>query len=57
MFAKIHEKQQTPKLEAQLRQIFIDNGVDAKKFDAAYNGVHQLTQCKKRLISSLMRAH
>lgn len=38
MFAKIHEKQQTPRNEAELRQIFIDNGVDAKKFDAAYNG-------------------
>ena len=38
MFAKIHEKQQTPRNEAELRQIFIDNGIDAKKFDAAYNG-------------------
>ena len=37
MFAQIHEKQQTPKNEAELREIFIDNGIDAKKFDAAYN--------------------
>ncbi|CAH6797238.1 Thiol:disulfide interchange protein DsbA [Vibrio chagasii] len=37
MFAQIHEKQKTPRDEAELRQVFIDNGVDAKKFDAAYN--------------------
>lgn len=38
MFKQIHMLQQAPKNEAELRQIFIDNGVDAKKFDAAYNG-------------------
>lgn len=38
MFTKIHEMKQTPKNEAELRQVFIDNGVDSKKFDAAYNG-------------------
>ncbi|MGY3572628.1 thiol:disulfide interchange protein DsbA/DsbL [Vibrio paucivorans] len=38
MFRQIHELRQPPKNEEALRQIFIDNGVDAKKFDAAYNG-------------------
>ncbi len=38
MFAQIHDKRQAPKNEKELRQIFIDYGVDAKKFDAAYNG-------------------
>ncbi|WP_435248943.1 thiol:disulfide interchange protein DsbA/DsbL [Vibrio sp. nBUS_14] len=38
MFAKIHEMKQTPRDEAELRQVFIDNGLDAKKFDATYNG-------------------
>ena len=37
MFTQIHEKQKTPRDEAELRQVFIDHGVDAKKFDAAYN--------------------
>ncbi|CAH7314372.1 Thiol:disulfide interchange protein DsbA [Vibrio chagasii] len=37
MFAQIHERQKTPRDKAELRQVFIDNGVDAKKFDAAYN--------------------
>ncbi|CAH1525041.1 MULTISPECIES: thiol:disulfide interchange protein DsbA/DsbL [Vibrio] len=37
MFAQIHQKRQAPKDESELKQIFVDNGVDAKKFDAAYN--------------------
>ncbi|MGF1904833.1 thiol:disulfide interchange protein DsbA/DsbL [Aliivibrio salmonicida] len=37
MFKQIHELGQRPKDEAALRQIFIDNGVDAKKYDATYN--------------------
>lgn len=37
MFAQIHEKQKTSRDEAELRQVFIDNGVDANKFDTAYN--------------------
>ena len=37
MFGQIHEKQKTPRDEAELRQVFIDNGVDANKFDTAYN--------------------
>ena len=37
MFKHIHELGQRPKDEAELRQIFIDNGVDAKKYDATYN--------------------
>ena len=37
MFAQIHQKRQAPKDEAELKQIFVENGVDGKKFDAAYN--------------------
>ncbi|MGR6833366.1 thiol:disulfide interchange protein DsbA/DsbL [Aliivibrio wodanis] len=37
MFKQIHELGLRPKDEAELRQIFIDNGVDAKKYDATYN--------------------
>ncbi|WP_159738402.1 thiol:disulfide interchange protein DsbA/DsbL [Vibrio atypicus] len=37
MFKQIHELRSAPKDEAALRQIFIDNGVDADKFDSAYN--------------------
>ncbi|MGP8305729.1 thiol:disulfide interchange protein DsbA/DsbL [Vibrio sp. YIC-376] len=37
MFAQIHQKREAPKDESELKRIFTDNGVDAKKFDAAYN--------------------
>lgn len=38
MFNRIHNMNKPPRDEAELRQIFLDQGVDAKKFDAAYNG-------------------
>lgn len=38
MFNRIHNMNKPPRDEAELRQIFLDEGVDAKKFDAAYNG-------------------
>lgn len=38
MFNRIHNMGKAPRNEAELRQIFLDEGVDAKKFDAAYNG-------------------
>jgi thiol:disulfide interchange protein DsbA len=38
MFRQVQELRKPPRDEAELRQIFIDNGTDAKKFDAAYNG-------------------
>ena len=38
MFNRIHTMNKPPHDEAELRQIFLDEGVDAKKFDAAYNG-------------------
>ncbi|OBT15641.1 thiol:disulfide interchange protein [Vibrio sp. UCD-FRSSP16_10] len=38
MFDLIHNKNAAPRTEQQLRQIFLDNGISAKKFDAAYNG-------------------
>ncbi|MEZ8884001.1 thiol:disulfide interchange protein DsbA/DsbL [Vibrio sp. 10N.222.54.F6] len=38
MFNRIHTMNKPPRDEEELRQIFLDEGVDAKKFDAAYNG-------------------
>jgi thiol:disulfide interchange protein DsbA len=38
MFNRIHNMRKPPRDEAELRQIFLDEGIDAKKFDAAYNG-------------------
>lgn len=38
LFNRIHKMNTPPKDDAELRQIFIDEGVDAKKFDAAFNG-------------------
>ncbi|MEZ8789698.1 thiol:disulfide interchange protein DsbA/DsbL [Vibrio splendidus] len=38
MFNRIHTMNKPPRDEAELRQIFLDEGVDAKKFDATYNG-------------------
>ncbi|MBJ2148680.1 thiol:disulfide interchange protein DsbA/DsbL [Vibrio sp. IB15] len=38
MFNRIHNMRKPPRDEAELRQIFIDEGIDTKKFDAAYNG-------------------
>ncbi len=36
MFDQIHQKRAAPKDEKALRQMFIDNGIDGEKFDAAY---------------------
>ncbi|MCG9554944.1 thiol:disulfide interchange protein DsbA/DsbL [Vibrio sp. Isolate31] len=38
MFNRIHNMNKPPRDEAELRQIFLDEGVDAKKFDAAFKG-------------------
>ncbi len=38
MFKQIHQLGQAPKNEAALRQLFVDYGVDGKKYDAAYKG-------------------
>ncbi|CAM4118976.1 DsbA family protein [Vibrio neonatus] len=38
MFNRIHKLNAAPRDEAELRQIFLDEGVDAKKFDAAFKG-------------------
>lgn len=38
MFRQVQELRQPPRNEEELRQIFLDNGTDAKKFDAAYKG-------------------
>lgn len=37
MFARIHDQRNPPKDEAELRQIFLDNGVSAADFDGTYN--------------------
>lgn len=38
LFNRIHNMNKAPKNDDELRQIFLDEGVDAKKFDAAFNG-------------------
>jgi len=38
LFHRIHTMGKAPRNAEELRQIFIDEGIDAKKFDAAYNG-------------------
>lgn len=38
MFRQIQDLKQPPKNDAELRQIFVDNGVDGAKFDAAFKG-------------------
>lgn len=38
MFNRIHNMRKAPKNDEELRQIFLDEGVDAKKFDAAFKG-------------------
>lgn len=38
MFNRIHNMRKAPKNDEELRQMFLDEGVDAKKFDAAFNG-------------------
>ncbi|GAD81124.1 thiol:disulfide interchange protein DsbA/DsbL [Vibrio ezurae] len=38
MFNRIHKLNAAPRDEAELRQVFLDEGVDAKKFDAAFKG-------------------
>ncbi|MGF1777400.1 thiol:disulfide interchange protein DsbA/DsbL [Vibrio nomapromontoriensis] len=37
MFSQIHELNKRPNNEQQLRQIFLDNGIDAKAYDSAYS--------------------
>lgn len=37
LFKRIHELQKPPANETELRQLFIDEGVDATKFDGTYN--------------------
>lgn len=38
MFNRIHTMHKAPKNDAELRQIFVDEGIDGAKFDAAFNG-------------------
>ncbi len=38
MFNRIHNLRQPPKDDQELRQIFTDEGIEGKKFDAAFNG-------------------
>ncbi|NLS14351.1 thiol:disulfide interchange protein DsbA/DsbL [Vibrio sp. SM6] len=38
LFKRVQDMNKPPRNEAELRQLFIDEGIDAKKYDAAYNG-------------------
>lgn len=38
MFRQVQDLKQPPKNDAELRQIFVDNGIDGAKYDAAFNG-------------------
>lgn len=38
LFNRIHNMNKPPRNDDELRQIFLDEGVDAKKFDATFNG-------------------
>lgn len=38
LFNRIHNMRKAPKDDAELRQIFLDEGIDAAKYDAAFNG-------------------
>ncbi|CAM3025227.1 Thiol:disulfide interchange protein [Vibrio neptunius] len=38
MFNRIHNMRKPPKNDEELRQIFLDEGIDAKKFDSAFKG-------------------
>lgn len=38
MFNRIHNLRKAPRDDAELRQIFLDEGVDEKKFDSAFKG-------------------
>ncbi|RBW64871.1 thiol:disulfide interchange protein DsbA/DsbL [Vibrionales bacterium C3R12] len=38
LFNRIHNMRKAPKDDAELRQIFLDEGIDAEKYDAAFNG-------------------
>lgn len=37
MFKQIHVLRRAPQNEAELKQLFVDNGIDGDKFDSAYN--------------------
>lgn len=37
IFKRIHDQQKPPRNESEIRQIFIDEGMDADKFDGTYN--------------------
>ncbi len=38
LFNRIHVMDKAPRNDAELRQIFIDEGIDGEKFDGAFNG-------------------
>ncbi|CAM2966765.1 thiol:disulfide interchange protein DsbA/DsbL [Vibrio rarus] len=38
MFKQIHDLKAPPRNEQQIRQLFVDHGIEGKKFDAAFNG-------------------
>ncbi|CAM4452892.1 thiol:disulfide interchange protein DsbA/DsbL [Vibrio agarivorans] len=38
IFNRIHNLNQAPRNDEELRQIFLDEGIDAKKYDSTFNG-------------------
>lgn len=55
MFRQIHDYKQAPRNDNELRQIFIDNGVDASEFDATFNGF-AVDSMQKRFDSEFSQA-
>ncbi len=56
MFNRIHTLRKPPKDEQELRQIFLDEGIDAAKFDAAYNALPWILWCAVSINSSKIAA-
>ena len=52
MFKQVQEVRKPPRSEAELRQWFIDQGVDAKKFDATYNSF-AIDSMQKRFVKKM----
>jgi thiol:disulfide interchange protein DsbA len=47
MFDRIHAAQNPPKSLAEVRQMFVDNGIDGKEFDSAYNSFAANSMAKR----------
>ncbi|QCP03200.1 MULTISPECIES: thiol:disulfide interchange protein DsbA/DsbL [Salinivibrio] len=47
MFDRIHAAQNPPKSLAEVRQMFVDNGIDGQEFDGAYNSFAANSMAKR----------